>query len=295
MSTTDAISWLQEQFGIEGVVAVEGGLGGLPCMHVTAAGCTGTIYLHGAHVTSYCPAEQRDVLFVSGASRFEEGRAIRGGVPICFPWFADNGPEPDSPSHGLVRTRAWELASVMPDDQRVTVEMSTELGPFGLTFTAAFGAELEMTLAVTNRGDEPAGFEEALHTYFAVSRVQEVTITGLEGVDYIDKVDGGARRNQGDEAIRIAGETDRIYQPTRGAVTLTDRGWGRRVIVDKRQSESTVVWNPWIDKAARMSDFGDDEWPGMVCIETCNVGDNRVALKPGATHAMSAVLRTAVL
>ena len=291
MSTTDAITWLQEQHGIEGIVAIEGGLGGLPCVHVTAPECTGTVYLHGAHVTSYCPAEQRDVMFVSEASHFADGQPIRGGVPICFPWFAGNGPKPDSPGHGLVRTRAWELVSVTPEQQSVTVTLATELDPFGVMFVATFGTSLEMTLSVTNRGSKPAAFEEALHTYFAVSRVQEVSITGLDQCDFLDKVDGMSVKNQGGQAIRFTGETDRIYLNTQSTAVLTDPGWGRRIVVEKRHSDSTVVWNPWIDKAARMSDFGDDEWRRMVCIETCNVGDSGVTLKPGAEHEMSAVIR----
>jgi glucose-6-phosphate 1-epimerase len=150
-----------------------------------------------------------------------------------------------------------------------------------------------MTFEVENRDATPFTYEAALHTYFHVSDAREVEVTGLEGVEFIDKVDAGTRKQQGAEPLRFTGETDRVFVQTTAPVTLHDPGMKRRIVVEKTGSLTTVVWNPWIAKSAAMADFGDDEWPGMVCIETANAGENAVTLAPGAVHLMSTLISVA--
>lgn len=152
----------------------------------------------------------------------------------------------------------------------------------------SFGEQLSLALDVTNTGDAPIAFEAALHTYFAVSDIRRVTVTGLAGTEYLDKVEGLAVKRQGDAPMTFAGETDRIFLDTEATCTIHDPGLGRQVHVAKRGSLSTIVWNPWIAKARAMPDFGDDEWPGMLCIETANVRDRAVRLESGSHHTMSA-------
>jgi D-hexose-6-phosphate mutarotase len=148
-----------------------------------------------------------------------------------------------------------------------------------------------MTLRVQNPGDTPFTFEEALHTYFEIGDVRRASIVGLEQTAYIDKVANFAEKRQGDAPVTLVGETDRIYLNTRAACTIHDPTWNRQTTVAKENSEDTVVWNPWADKAKAMADFGDDEWPHTVCVETCNVRDAKITLAPGKAHEMRAVIR----
>ena len=147
-----------------------------------------------------------------------------------------------------------------------------------------------MALEVTNPGPDAFTFEEALHTYFAVRDVRNVTVTGLERTDYLDKVTGFDRKTQGSDPIRFTGETDRVYLNTTADCVIDDPGARRRIAIRKTGSDATVVWNPWIAKARAMPDFGDDEWPEMVCVETCNVNVHARTLAPGASHTMTAII-----
>jgi len=291
---------LNEQFGVDGVVEFGAGPGGLTRASITSPGGTATVLLHGAHVTAYQPAGGVPVLWMSGRSWFEPGRPVRGGVPVCFPWFGSTGPAGDSPHHGFARLTEWEVESTGLDGDlaEITLVLFSDddtrrywPGQFELRHTVTVGAELSMSLEVSNTGDEAFTITEALHTYLAVSDVRKVSIAGLEGAEYVDTVGEERRLRQGDEPIRFAGEVDRAYVNTDAACVLDDPGMGRRIRVAKSGSLSTVVWNPWTAKAARMPDYADDEWPGMVCIETANVYENAVTVAPGGAHIMEARIR----
>lgn len=278
---------LNERFGVVGKLRFEPGGGGLACARVTCQSATGSVYLHGAHVTGYQPRGHEPVLFVSGSSGYGPGKAIRGGVPICFPWFGPNASNPSAPSHGPARITSWRLAEARDSDRGITLRFDAVFEPFRISHAVTFGAELVMALTVENTSNSPATFEAAQHTYFCVSDVRQVQVTGLKGVDYLDKVDGQRPKTQGDEPIRFTGETDRVYLDTRSTCTLKDPGLGRSITVAKVGSDSTVVWNPWADKAKAMGDLGDDDWLKMLCIETANAGSNTVTLAPGGTHTMT--------
>ena len=274
------------------------GRGGLERVLVDTSRVQGEIYLHGAHVTAWHPAGHAPVLWVSRESRFAAGAPIRGGVPVCFPWFAAHATDTSAPAHGFARLRPWRLAETSADGDRIEMRFESRdveeprrsawPPAFAAESRVSFGQRLSLTLDVTNPGDRPIEFEAALHTYFAVSDIRSVTVTGLAGTDYLDKVAGFARTRQGDAPIAFDGETDRIYLDTEAACTIHDRGLGRRITVSKRGSLSTIVWNPWIGRARAIPDFGDDEWPGMLCIETANVRDRAVRLEPGSHHTMNA-------
>jgi D-hexose-6-phosphate mutarotase len=287
-----------QQFQIPGVASIAPGQGGLPRIAIDIAGAHGEIYLHGAHITAYTPPGGGPLLFLSQESQFAAGKAIRGGVPLIFPWFGPHPTDSKLPAHGFARTTEWELQSVRQDTDRVIVELALNsseatrrLWPheFALRFVVVIGPRLEMSLTVRNSGTAPFTFEEALHTYLAVSDVRHVSILGLAGRDYLDKMLCGQRLRQGDDPIRIVGETDRVYLGTPDTVTV-EESTGRRIVVSKTGSNATVVWNPWIAKAKAMSDFGDDEWPHMLCIETANAAEHAVFLQPGEEQVMKAVL-----
>lgn len=266
----------------------ESGNGGLERIAIEHPLASGEVYLHGAHVTAWRPPGAAPVLWMSDASHFAADKPIRGGVPICFPWFGAKADDPSAPAHGTARVKDWELVHITDDAAGVTVALRTHIGPFAVGYAATFAGTLSLRLDVVNTSAEPARFEAALHTYLHVTDIRQVEVTGLEGIDYLDSLQGRARVPATGEPIRFAGETDRVYLDDGPRVVVHDPGWRRRIVVGKEGSASTVVWNPWVAKAARMPDFGDDEWPRMLCIETANVADRAVTLAPGAAHAMRA-------
>ncbi len=289
------------QFEIPGTARVVEGNGGLPKVHITSPEVVGEMYLHGAHVTSWKPAGREEVLFLSSQSRWEEGRAIRGGVPICFPWFGGKTDDPIAPAHGFVRTKAWQLESIVRDGRGVTVSMFTESdegtkrwwpAEFRLVHRATFGSELKLELAISNTGRTSLRFEEALHSYHRVRDIRKARLRGLEGVRYLDKTDQNQEKTQQGEIV-IASETDRVYLDTRNSIELEDPVLRRRTRVAKENSGTTVVWNPWVEKARALSDLRDDEWMQMICLETSNVSDFAVNLAPGQQHTMKAIVRAA--
>lgn len=260
------------------------------------------ICLHGAHVTHYQPRGDRPVVFMSQRSRFAAGTPIRGGVPIVFPWFGPKAGEPTAPMHGFARIAEWALESVTRGaDGSVTLVLSLEVGDAthprwphacSLRYRIVIGEGLGLALEVRNRSDAAIIFEEALHTYLAVADVRRVSVTGLAGSRYIDKTDGMKRKVQESDLVSITGETDRVYLDTKATCVVDDPVTGRRLVVEKSGSEATVVWNPWIAKARAMPDFGDDEWPEMLCIESGNVADHAVTLGAGQRHEMGVSIRS---
>ncbi len=274
-------------------------------MRVEALGghSSGVVYLQGAHVTSFRPGDGEDLLFVSARSAFEPGAAIRGGVPICFPWFGPRAGDADAPMHGFARRSVWELEAVeRASGGEVRLVLSLRDGAasravwdhgFALRFTVEFGRALVMTLETTNRnpeGGDAFTFESALHTYLRVGDIEGVSIEGLQGRSYIDKMDAMKVKVEQAPALKITGETDRVYQGTPDRCVVRDASWKRAVAVEKEGSQTTVIWNPWIEKAERLKDMGDDEWRLFVCVESANVGEHAVTLAPGQTHAMRATL-----
>jgi glucose-6-phosphate 1-epimerase len=303
MDLAGTIAELDRRFGIPDIAKVVAGNGGLAKVCITSPTATGEMYLHGAHVTSWKPRQAEEVLFVSAKSRWEHGRAIRGGVPICFPWFADKADDRNAPAHGFVRTTAWQLDSIVQAGDAVTVSMFTESNEatkrwwpadFHLVHRATFGSELSLELVVRNTGATSLRFEEALHAYFRVGDIGKARLEGLNAVNYLDKTDQNRKKTQ-QGPIAIVSETDRVYLNSEGPVELEDHSLRRRISVAKENAVTTVVWNPWVEKAKAMSDFGDAEWMQMVCIETSNVSDSAVELAPGREHKMQAIVRVADL
>jgi len=299
------IAALQEEFAIPGIVQIAAGHGGLAKISITTNVASAEIYLHGAQVTCWQPSGADEVLFVSERSRWEDGRAIRGGIPICFPWFRAKSDNAQAPAHGLVRTKAWKLDSISEDAGLVTVALSTgndEVSArwwphsFHITHRITVGAELKLELCVTNTGSpDSAGsmyFEEALHTYFAVGDAASVRVAGLDAVTFLDNMDGNSSKlQQGDVVYNKP--TDSAYLGTAAAVELIDPVLQRRIRTAKHNSMTTVIWNPWQPGAAALADLGDNEWQQMACVEASNIMEYAVAVSPGQQHTMTAVLSLA--
>jgi len=257
------------------------------------------MYLQGGHVTSWSPNGGRDILFVSSRAEFIEGKAIRGGIPICFPWFGPKQADRTAPSHGFVRTRQWQLQAIDASGTDVTVTMFTESNAdtkrwwnsdFRIEHRVRFGADLQCDLIVTNTGNYPFSFEAAQHTYFRVGNIEQAQISGLEGTHYLDKVDAGREKLQ-EGVIEFREETDRVYLNTLNAVTLMDNAQKQQLVVEKNGSRNTVVWNPWIDKASAMNDLDANEYRIMACVETACIGESAVTLDPDQQHTMTSLYR----
>jgi glucose-6-phosphate 1-epimerase len=292
---------LASQFDIPNALRFEDSLDELVRAVISTPAAEAEVYLQGAHLTHWAPRGQRPVLFVSPKSLFAPGKAIRGGVPIIFPWFGPRGDGNPGPAHGFARTTEWAVEGAqLRNDGRV--EITLTLAPnditsgfgydaFHLRFRVTVGSELELELETRNHANEPLTYEEALHTYFAVGDIHQASVSGLEGTTYIDKTDGFKRKKLGNEPVRIAKETDQVHLNTKATCVLRDPVWNRRIIVEKSGSDSTVVWNPWIDKTKGMSDMAPDDWKKMLCVETANADDNAVHLPPGESHKLTASIR----
>jgi D-hexose-6-phosphate mutarotase len=293
---------LNAQFGIEGVARFEPGPGGLTRLAITAPAAEAHLNLHGAFLTHYRPAGRQPVLWLTRQAVFRKGNHVHGGVPICHPWFAFRDDDPAAPLHGFAALADWTVEAVEKTDAGVAATLVLDVTaetnahwthPLRVRYRVAVGEALDMTLETANVGDEPATITEALHTYYLVSDVRNVRLLGLENTDYFDKNAGRPRRS-GDEPLTFAGPTDLVFQNTAATCVLDDPGLGRRIRIEKSGSRSTVVWNPWAERAAAMAEYGDDEWPHMLCVETANALDNAVTIPPGETHTLTAKISVEV-
>jgi|SRR5208282_3110739 len=281
------------KFQIPGRVTFANGNSGLLKINVTTGRSTAEIYLHGAHITGFRKNGEPPLLFMSRLSQFAAGKAIRGGVPICFPWF---GPREGDVMHGFARITEWELVATTATPgggaalrfRLPPTATGAVWPPFNTEFAVTVTDQLTMELVTTNRSpDRNFDFENCLHTCFAVGDIRDVSITGLKGAHYLDKTQNDARKLEA-AAIRITAETNRVYPDTSGTVEIRDAKFRRTIRVDKSGSASTVVWNPWTTQL--MPDFDPAEHRQMVCVESGNVSQNKIALAPGATTAIKVVL-----
>lgn len=265
-------------------VSLSTGENDLPVVLVSSAKGTATVHLQGANVTSWIPAGQDPVLWLSPDSAFAPGTPIRGGIPLCLPWFS-KGPDGDrEPMHGTARLARWALADAADDDGTVTLHLGLTQTGWEASLAVTVGEALALELTTRNTGDSDLTVEEALHTYFAVKDVTGIEIRGLEGAEYFDKVIGAPASQEG--ALVLTDRTDRVYDST-GPVEIVDPGFGRTIAIAKRSSANTVVWNPWDETVKGLADVPDDAWPGFVCVETANVGGNATVLAPGESHVIA--------
>jgi glucose-6-phosphate 1-epimerase len=292
---------LSNQFDIPNALRLENAPGGLVRAVISTPAADAEVYLQGAHVTHWTPRGHRPVLFVSPKSLFAPGKPIRGGIPVIFPWFGPRGDGKPGPAHGFARSMEWAIEGTRLRNDG-NVEITLALLPndvtrgfgydgFHVRFHVTAGSELELELETRNDTRETLIYEEALHTYFAIADISKASASGLEGTTYIDKTDGFKRKELGNNPVHIAKETDQVHVNTKGTCVVHDPVWNRRIIVEKSGSDSTVVWNPWIDKTKGMADMAPDDWKEMICVETANVADNAVHLSPGASHKLTARIR----
>lgn len=247
----------------------------------SVAGGRVEVLRHGAHVVRWTDASGGEVLYLSPRSRFGAGASVRGGIPVIFPQFADQGP---LPKHGFARTAEWKVAEDGPERAVLRLTDSPETRAiwdhrFEAELRVRLGDALTVTLAVRNTSDDAFEFTAALHTYFRVGDIHRTAVLGLDGIRYRDKVTGGEHVQQGGE-LRFAGETDRIYLHAPDELRIRDEVEGRTIAISKRGFPDAVVWNPWAEKARGMDDLGEDQFPHFVCVEAAQAG-SPARLEPG--------------
>lgn len=278
-------------------------LGGIVA-HLTWGKDRASIALQGAQVLSWRPAEHDEVLWLSPMAKIGTGTPVRGGIPVCWPWFAVHPQDPAKPLHGFVRTRTWDVieSGIRKDGARLVLQTQTRADDAALwphaaevTLEIEVGSALRLGLSTRNTGTNLLPLTQALHSYFRVGDITRVHVEGLAGRTYIDKVDGNSRKTQAEAGLRLDREVDRIYLGDTARIALADAALGRRIDVASGCSRSAVVWNPWMDRSARMADVGADGYRTMLCIETANAGDDLIWLKPGSVHTLRARFGVATL
>jgi glucose-6-phosphate 1-epimerase len=278
------------------------GPGGLKFIDIVNEQATATVCTQGAQLIHWQPRrETQPVTFIAAAVQYTAGKPLRGGIPVCWPWFGPHASDRSMSNHGFARNFVWQAdvpVQVEGGATRLVLTLSDSeatraLWPhaFRLECRISAGDVLQVELATTNTGHEEFSYTEALHTYFRIGDIGEISVAGLDGTQYADSADGGARRRQSGP-VRFTGEVDRVFLDTEAACTILDPRLGRRIDIEKSGSRSTVVWNPWTDKAGRFADLGssvqaEGSWRQMVCIETANALDNLLDLAPGQTHCMT--------
>ena len=283
---------LNQQFGIPGHISFTEA-DGLVFAEIDNLHAKASICLQGAHLMHWTPQGQPAVIWMSPAATVAPGKSIRGGVPVCWPWFGPHATRTDVPGHGFARTVMWEVIGTKALEDNGTW-IALRLIPTDATraqwphpseavLQIVVGKSLDMDLGTLNTGTQPITIGDALHTYFTISDIREVSLHGLEGTTYLDKVGAGGTKKQVGPVV-IEEEVDRVYIDTSSDCVIEDPAWQRRIRIAKLGSHSTVVWNPWIEKGKKLGDLGENGYRKMLCVESTNAANDLVTIAPKKEH-----------
>ncbi len=289
---------LQKTYGNPNHLVFEQLENGMVLAKIDNALVTATVSLYGGQIVEWQPKHQAaPVLWRSSLAHFKPGKAIRAGVPLCWPWFGAHPTDPTATKHGYARISPWEITSVSTTISGATEIMmtmqETDVNHIDSKFPARLGIRLTVAdalsieLTTTNLGAQSLTFTEGLHAYLHVSDIANVQVNGLNGCEYVDSARGNVRKQQSGP-VRFTGEVDQIYLNTTADCVLEDPGLNRKIKISKSGSLSTVVWNPWLELATKMDDLGPEQWQTMACVESMNALDNVVTLPAGMTHTLHA-------
>ena len=270
------------------------GKGGIPVVEIQNDEASAAISLQGAHVLSWMPAGEDEVIWLSEDATFAAGKSVRGGIPICWPWFGAHEDNASFPAHGFARTVLWQVISteaVSSDETQITFQLDTRLldkthqAMWPLATIAEYrlniGKTLTMELTTINHSEQIMSIGQALHTYFKVDDVSRTSVLGLEGKDYLDKTDGFNRKTQVG-MVTIEDEVDRVYLDAPDDLIIDDSK--RKIVIRKQGSDSTVVWNPWKAVADKMGDLGEDGYLKMLCVESANAMSDTIEIEADGSH-----------
>jgi glucose-6-phosphate 1-epimerase len=295
------IDQLNEDYAIEGQLEFVAGKGGFPLARIDNGKARALVSVYAGQVLSFQPADQSDdLLFLGDEAYYQAGKAIKGGIPVCWPWFGADPEGGGRAAHGFVRNRSWMVraAETLADsDTRITLGLvdndeTRGIWPFAfdLSLEVTVGNGLKVELVSGNTGDQPFTLTQALHSYFNVGAIGQVQVLGLENTDYLDKAGDGSRKIQSGP-IRFDQEVDRIYLDVQPGLVIEDATLGRRIRIASTGSHTAVVWNPWADISASMGDLKDDDYQHFVCVETANAATDSVEVEPGGEYRMGADYR----
>jgi len=290
------IQTLNQHYAIPDILSFSLGKGDMPVAHISNALGSASIALQGAHVLSFQPQGEAELIWMSEDATFAAKKSLRGGVPVCWPWFGAHATDASLPAHGYARTVQWKpIASKALDDgstylcfelDHATVGENLQVHPLHVQLHITVGTSLRLELETKNCGDTAYQLSEAMHTYFNVGDVRHINIKGLDGCDFLDKTDGFLRKKQQGD-ITICEETDRVYLDTCSEIRIIDTLLQRTIVIESEHAHSVIVWNPWIETANKMGDLGQDGYLNMLCVETANAVDNIIQLAAGETHRMA--------
>lgn len=289
-----SIESFNKKYGIEKKIWFSE-IGEITVVNIKTSHCEASIAMQGAQLINWTPVGQKPVIWLSQDARLVNGKSIRGGIPVCWPWFGAHDSQTHFPAHGYARTVQWELFEVN-ENEKGTVELGFKLvpnqsvagmWPFScpLELRIRLDSFLEVTLITQNNDSQPVKISEALHTYFAVGDIRKTRVSGLDGCFYLDKVKEFARFQQAGD-ILFTSETDRVYLDTENTCVIHDEAWQRKIHIEKQGSQSTVVWNPWQNKSNAMGDMGAEGYLSMLCVESANAATNVVVIEPGTEHRL---------
>lgn len=293
------IEQLNQKFGIAPQLSIIEGKGGFPVIAIDNEHAKAKISVYAAQVLSFQPVEaDADLMFVSENAYYQPGKATKGGIPICWPWF---GPDPEGlgrASHGFVRNRMWTLLNT---ETTQTGETKVRLGvsadeatqkiwphSFELAIEILIGQTLTVALITSNTGENTFQVTQAFHSYFTVGDINQVKVLGLEETTYLDKVDDGKEKKQSG-AITFSSETDRIYTDVKPELIVEDSALNRRIRISTTGNKTAIVWNPGEDISVKMADLAAQDYLKFVCVETANAADDVVEIAPNSAYKLQAV------
>ena len=289
---------LNQNFAMEGLLDFSLSPEGAVIANIDNDFASAKISISGGHLLTWQPKDQaQPVIWLSEQAKVIQGKSIRGGIPICWPWFGAHSDNSSFPGHGYARTANWlvtETAALASGETSIelTLEENEKYESFWpyatpLTLRITIGQHLKIALTTQNDSADSITITEALHSYFHISDISKVNVTGLENCQYLDKVENFSTNTQKD-AIHFNSETDRVYINTQAECVINDPELQRRIYIAKSASASTIVWTPWENKANAMGDLGDNAgWRRMLCVESANALDNAVTIKSGESHSLS--------
>ncbi|MGF1588562.1 MAG: D-hexose-6-phosphate mutarotase [Pleurocapsa sp.] len=291
------IEQLNADYGIANKVKFIEGKGGFPVIEISNEHAQATISVYAGQVLSFKPVNQSEVMFVSSKAYYQSGKAIKGGAPICWPWFGRDPEDKGRSSHGFVRNRLWQMRHVTSTQDGATqvrmglVDTAATRKIWDYSFDVAIaitvGSSLTIELITQNTGQESFSLTQALHTYFQIADINQVAVLGLAGKTYLDKVDGGQQKTQAG-TVTFAGECDRIYLDVPSELMIEDRAWNRKIKVTATNSKTAIVWNPGADISANMADLGDQDYMNFVCVETANAANEIIEVAAGDSYQIAA-------
>lgn len=289
---------LNEKFGIEAEIGFYEE-GELDYVMVSNKHADATICLYGAHLVNYNPARNMEILWMSPESEFENGKAIRGGVPVCFPWFGLHNTDENLPQHGFARILNWEVIStetLANGGNQIVLQLCSsdetkKYWPHDFCAEMIFtiGAKLELSLKITNPSEVEWDYTCALHSYFSVSAIQNISVEGLEKTRYQNQLDGGDYIQE-TPLLVIDKPTTHHYYDTLSDCLIHDPVFGRRIRIEKEGSKNSTVWNPWVETCAQMGDMPDNAYETFVCVETVNKINDEIRLAPGESHQTTTII-----